>query len=281
MRRLAQQSARMFKPLAMGALVLAAGWPLHAGAQTSPDEGAWRFRGSLYGYFPSLGGSTSVPADSGGTSINVDGGQIIDSLKFTLMGSLDANNGRWGAFTDFIYLNFGGTKERSRDFTIGNIGLPAGTDARLDWQLEGVAWTMAGQYRLVSDPALTLDALGGLRWFDLKHDLSWNINGNIGPIAPSGRSGSSSAKLSNWDMVVGVKGRYALSGDGNWVLPFYLDVGTGESDLTWQAAAGITYSFSWGELSALWRYLAYEMKSGKTINDINFNGPMVGATFRW
>jgi len=281
MRRLTQQSARMFKPLAMGALVLAAGWPLHAGAQTSPDEGAWRFRGSLYGYFPSLGGSTSVPADSGGTSINVDGGQIIDSLKFTLMGSLDANNGRWGVFTDFIYLNFGGTKERSRDFTIGNIGLPAGTDARLDWQLEGVAWTMAGQYRLVSDPALTLDALGGLRWFNLKHDLSWNINGNIGPIAPSGRSGSSSAKLSNWDMVVGVKGRYALSGDGHWVLPFYLDVGTGESDLTWQAATGITYSFSWGELSALWRYLAYEMKSGKTINDINFNGPMVGATFRW
>jgi hypothetical protein len=133
----------------------------------------------------------------------------------------------------------------------------------------------------VSDPALSLDALGGLRWFDLKHDLSWNINGNIGPLAPSGRTGSSSAKISNWDAVAGVKGRYALGGDGHWVLPFYLDVGTGESDLTWQAAAGITYSFSWGELSALWRYLAYEMKSGKTINDINFNGPMVGATFRW
>jgi predicted porin len=238
----------------MWVIALGACWPLHAGAQASAsDTGAWRYRGTFYGYFPSLGGSASVPADPNGVAINVDADKIIDNLKFTLMGSLDAHNGRWGAFTDFIYLNLGHAKDNSRDFTIGNIGIPASTNAHIDWRLKGVVWTTAGQYRLVSDPALALDALGGVRWLNLEQDLSWNITGNIGPITPAGRTGSSSSKISNWDAVVGVKGRYALGSGSNWALPFYLDIGTGESDLTWQAAAGVTYAFSWGELVGMWR----------------------------
>jgi len=277
----ARQSDRPSKTLAMWVIALGACWPLHAAAQASAsDTGGWRFRGSLYGYLPSLGGSASVPTEPNGAPINVDADQILDSLKFMAMGAFDAHNGRWGAFTDLMYFNLGTTKDQSRDFTIGNIGLPAGTNAHLDLRMEGLVWTVAGQYRLVSDPALTLDALGGTRWLDLKQDLSWNITGNIGPITPAARTGSSSSKLSNWDAVVGVKGRYAF-GDGNWSLPFYLDVGTGESDLTWQAAGGVSYAFSWGELVGMWRYLAYEMKSGKQLSDLNFNGPMIGATFRW
>ena len=266
------------------AVALVGCWPTGAGAQDSqpgPDAGAWRFRGSLYGYLPSLGGSASVPADSNGNTINLDGSRILDNLKFAFMGTLDAHNGQWGAFTDFVYLDFGNTKDQSRDFTIGNIGLPAGTSAHLDWRLKGVVWTIAGQYRLVSDPELTLDALGGTRLFDVDQDLSWNISGDIGPIAPSGRSGSSSTRISLWDGIVGLKGRYAFGNDSHWYVPFYLDVGTGQSDLTWQAAAGITYAFSWGELTGMWRYLDYELKSGKTLDNINFSGPMVGVTFRW
>jgi hypothetical protein len=62
---------------------------------------------------------------------------------------------------------------------------------------------------------------------------------------------------------------------------FYVDVGAGESDLTWQAAAGISYGFKRGKLSAVCRYLSYEMKSGKSLKDLSFSGPMVGATWRW
>ena len=280
----ARRSIRESKHLAMWVVALAACWPAYASAQASQSAAGtsdWRFRGTIYGYFPSLGGSASVPTDPNGVAINVDADKIIDNLKFTLMGTLDVHNGRWGGFTDFMYLNLGHAKDNSRDFTIGNVGIPAGTDAHIDWRLKGVVWTLAGQYRLVSDQALTLDGLGGTRWLDLQQDLSWTINGNIGPITPAARLGSSSSKISNWDAIVGVKGHYALGSDGKWALPFYLDVGTGESELTWQAAAGVTYAFSWGEIIGMWRYLAYEMKPGKTINDLNFNGPMIGVTFRW
>lgn len=269
--------------LATVAAALAVSWPEAVSAQ-SMQSGAtdtWRFSATIYGYLPSVGGSSSVPVDSGGTPINVDANQILDTLKFTFMGALDAHNGRWGAFTDFIYLHFADTKEGSRDFTIGDIGLPVGTTANLDWSLKGVAWTVAGQYRVASAPDLTVDTLFGTRLLDIRTTIKWNIAGSIGPIAPSGRTGSNDTKLSNWDAIVGVKGRYVLDPSRKWSVPFYVDVGAGESKLTWQAAAGISYAFSWGEVSGMYRYLDYHMKSGSVLERLSFSGPMVGATFRW
>lgn len=48
-----------------------------------------------------------------------------------------------------------------------------------------------------------------------------------------------------------------------------------------QAAVGAAYAFHWGEIGAMWRYLGYKMKSGSSIQDINFSGPMIGAAWRW
>ncbi len=36
-----------------------------------------------------------------------------------------------------------------------------------------------------------------------------------------------------------------------------------------------------GDLIAAWRYIDYNMKSGQRIESMNFNGPMIGATWRW
>ena len=72
-----------------------------------------------------------------------------------------------------------------------------------------------------------------------------------------------------------------LGAAGKWFLHYYADVGGGDSKLTWQAAAGAGYAFRWGEVIAMWRHLDYELKPGKKANDFNFDGPMVGALFRW
>jgi opacity protein-like surface antigen len=265
------------------ALATSALLPAMAAAQTLQIDpaGQWRYGASIYGYLPSMSGSTSAPTSGGGIPINVDVDKILDSLQFTLMGTFDAHNGRWGVFTDLIYLNLGASKQNSRNFGIGDFGLPAGTAANLDLDLKGAIWTVAGQYRVVSDPALKVDLLAGARMFRIKQDLSWIIVGDLGPVPPAARFGDSRHSETLWDGVIGVKGRYAFGPGSRWSAPFYVDVGTGESKLTWQVAAGVSYAYPWGELSLMWRYLAYEMKSGRSIQDLDFNGPMLGATFRW
>jgi hypothetical protein len=261
-------------------LVAVALLPAIARAQAPRDSGTWQYSASIYGFLPTIAGSTKFPVDSG-SNINVSADKLIDSLKFTFMGSLDAHNGRWGAFSDVLYLDVGGTKSQSRDFTLGNIGLPAGTNADLSLDLKGLVWMLAGEYRLANDPHLTMDLLGGTRYFELKQKLDWAISGSLGPIAPAGRFGSTQIREHVWDAIVGVKGRYAFGETGKWSVPFYADVGTGQSDVTWQAAAGVGYAFQWGEVRLLWRYLDYKFKSGSKIEDISFNGPQIGAAFSW
>jgi hypothetical protein len=265
---------RIFRTTFLALAAAAALQPLAASAQAAP--GPWKWRASIYGYIPSLDVNTSAPA--GGTSIDISGDKIIDNINGFFMGSLEAHNGRWGVYTDYMHLSLGNTKRGSRDFTIGGT-LPAGTTADLGYDLKGSIWTLAGEWRLPSDPAMTMDALAGVRMFDLKTSLRWDIAGALGSLPPASRTGSSGHDETLWDVVVGVKGRYAFGADQRWTLPYYLDIGTGNSSLTWQAAAGVGYSFSWGELSLLYRHLAYDMKSGSPVKDLTFSGPMFGATF--
>jgi len=245
---------------------------------TSPG---WNFSATLYGYFPSVGGETSFPVKTGGGSVDISASDVIDSIDFVFMGTFDVHNGRWGAFTDVMYLDLGGSKSASRDFTIGGMQIPANTTANLGWDMKGVIWTLAGQYRVAGGAGLTMDLLAGARLVDLEQEASWDITGSLGPLAPPARTGRGEAEVSQWDGIVGLKGRYTFAEAPKWSLPFYVDVGTGESDLTWQVVAGVSYAFSWGELGAGWRYLEYDMKSGRPIKDLNFSGAMVSATFRW
>ncbi len=96
--------------------------------------------------------------------------------------------------------------------------------------------------------------------------------------APSpcpGRSGSKKVSDSLWDGIVGVKGRYTFTDDRKWFLPFYLDVGTGQTKLTWQAIAGVGYGFHWGDLVATYRYIDWTAKSGKSVEGLSLGGPMI------
>jgi len=263
--------------LVIGALVPAAAI---AQAQAGASPGQWQYSASIYAYLPSVSGSTAFPAVSSGTSINVNGDKILSNLKFAAMGTFGARNGAWGGFTDVIYLNFGNSKSNCSDFTIGN-SLPASTTANLDWHLKGWLWTLAADYRMLSDPALTVDLLAGTRLLNVQERLSWSITGSIGSLDPAARSSSAELSQNIWDAIVGVKGRYSFGANREWSLPFYLDAGIGGYASTVQAAAGISYAFKWAELVAMWRYIGYNAKSGKALEDLSFNGPLIGAVFRW
>jgi hypothetical protein len=269
----------LFATLAAGAIALQ---PLCSEAQVASAPGPWRSQASLYVYLPTVEGTSRFPpnSDGSGPSLEVDVGNLADKIQGFFMASFEADNGVWGVFTDFMYLHAGNDRQNSRDFTIGGV-LDASTSADLGWDLRGSIWTLAGKYRVLSQPATQMDLLAGARMANIEQELRFDISGSLGALPPASRAGRAEYTQTLWDAVIGVKGRHAFGEGRRWSVPFYLDVGAGESKLTWQAAAGLGYAFSWGNVSLLWRHLAYEMKAGQPTRDLSFSGPMIGAGFNF
>jgi hypothetical protein len=258
-------------------LVAAALLPATAGAQSSEN---WQFGASIYLYLPTISGKTTFPQGAG-SDVAVDADKILDSLSGAFMGNFEARKGRWGGFTDVIYVDLSQSKSGFRDMTVGGNQLPAGVSGNADFSLRGTAWTLAGSYRLVPDQRAPVDVFVGTRMLDVREKLTWQLSGNVSSIPTPGRAGTNEAKLQNWDFIVGAKGRWAFGNERKWFVPYYFDVGTGDSDSTFQAVAGIGYSFGWGDVVGSWRYLDYKLKSGGKIESLNFNGPALAAVFHW
>ena len=126
-----------------------------------------------------------------------------------------------------------------------------------------------------------MDVFAGARMLTLEPRLTWNFNVDVGPFVGPGRAGSRTVKETNWDAIVGVKGRVGFGANREWFIPYYVDIGTGDSDFTWQGSAGIGYAYPWGEVIATWRYLDYKFKSSSKVDDLTINGPVLGVAFRW
>jgi len=254
--------------------------PFAWGPAAAQASDGWRFTGSLNLYLPTFHGSSSFPPTGGGSAATVDIGGIFDHLEGTFMGSLEARKGPVGVFTDLLYLDLSGNKSGSRSISIGSVALPAGAQANIDLGLRGTVWAIGGSYRLSQAPAQTLDAFAGARMLDLRSSASWSLSGNVGTIGLQDRSAMRESRSRNWDAIVGLKGRYVGS-DGKWFLPYYLDVGGGDSQLTYQAIAGVGRAFSWGDVAGTWRYMDYKFKDGAPLQDLDASGPMISAIFHW
>ena len=104
------------------ALVIAglAAAPLHA----QDADSDWQFAATIYGWFPDIGGHTEF-ASGAGSTIDVEIGTILDHLKMTAQGSFEVRKGKWGAFTDVVYLDVGeagSTHPGHRDWRPANSG---------------------------------------------------------------------------------------------------------------------------------------------------------------
>lgn len=268
--------SRMIPACALASVaVLAATAPATSRAET-PDE--WHYTATIYAWLPDIGGSTAFPAGSTGTSVKVTASDILDALNFAFMGAFQAQKGRWGLVTDVNYLDLSASDKRSRNLTVGSVELPVGVTAKADLSITGWLWTTDATYRVVDKPDYTMDLVAGVRLLNLAEDLKWSLSGDIGVIDQKGKSDVSD---NLWDAVVGVKGRATFGAEKKWFVPYYIDVGTGDSDLTWLGMAGAGYSFGWGDVLAVWRYVDYEMPSKDAIQDLYFNGPAFGVSFHF
>ncbi len=82
---------------------------------------------------------------------------------------------------------------------------------------------------------------------------------------------------SRWDALVGVRAQYDFS--DRWYIPYYADVGTGESDYVVDLLGGVGYRFQRLDLLAGWRYMKYDFGDDWVMKTMTINGPLVGVEF--
>ena len=241
--------------LCAGSLFVA---PVYGQTQDSGNSDDWQFSGLVYLWGASIGGQS---ADGG--DIDASFSDLLENLHFGFMAGFGAKKGKWGFMTDALFMD---VEYNPNKPLFGNAVL---RDLRVR------SWVVTPQvtYRVVQSDRWDLDLLAGARYLYLKTDLLRN-NALGNPVLKTD-SGSV------WDGIVGTRGKMKF--DQNWYLPFHIDVGAGDTKLTWQGFAGVGYNFGTWDLVAGYRYLEWDFNDddtgGGTFNDLNMSGPMLGAKF--
>jgi hypothetical protein len=249
-------------PLVLSGILFAA--PTGSRAADSGAGDDWQLAAILYMWAPGINGSTA-----GGSEFDVSFDTLISNLNMTFMGAVEARKGPWSLLGDVIYLNAGGDGGGQVP-VVAAPGVAA--DVQVDVKTRSWILNLIGGYNIWQSEQGSLDALLGARYLEMKVDFGLDLA--LGPFAISRQRSPQDTVV---DGVMGVKGY--LNINPKWYVPFYLDAGTGESELTWQASAGIAYRFNWGDVSLQYRHLAWEFASGDRLNDLSVSGPLLAAKF--
>jgi hypothetical protein len=241
------------------------------------DNNKWQFSVMPYLWLPSINGDLrfSVPEGSDGpSSVEIGPNDYLGSLNFALMLRGEARKNKWAAFTDLIYLDVSGESSSVKTLSGpgGKIEKPVDTGTKIG--LSGLLWQLAGSYNVADSNSVTLDIIGGARYFGVKSSVDWDINAqNVT------RSGRLSETEDLFDVIVGVRGKVGLG--KNWFIPYYLDIGTGSSVVTTEGTVGIGYAFKWGDALFAYRYLYYTQDGNKLLDNFSMSGPGLGVNFRF
>jgi len=248
-------------------VVLAAGFVAPGGAAEAAE---WEW--TLAPYFWGAGVKMDVEAnDEPVLNSDVSFGDLLDKTDMAGMVHFEGRNGKWGFLFDALYMAL------SDDFTTSpRPPLPGGTDVDADLSmliLEG-----GGFWRLSGDTH-GFDLLFGVRVLQVDPEVELDIP------APFNAQTTLGDDQTFTDAFVG--GRYSHAFAKRWDFAIRGDVGTGDTDLTWNAIGtmGVQLGDS-GKYSVRFGYRQMEMNfendgDVKIDTDITMSGPIAGFVFHW
>jgi hypothetical protein len=240
-------------------------------AQTADHEETKSNTVTVYMWGSSISGDLSFR--DGEVPFDISLEQILDNLDMTAMVAYKRDIGDWSILLDVIYLNMGATKNGSATLP----GPRAQTiDVSADLKLKTWIGGLYGGYTFARTEAAQHQFIAGVRYLSLDADLGIGVND---PQGTELSSGAYSASGDLWDGVIGFQGQFDLG--GRWRLPYHLDIGTGNSQITYQALAGAAYEFGWGNLSLTYRYLYYDQGNDGVIHEMTVDGPVFAAGFQF
>lgn len=223
------------------------------------DPDTWKWGANVYFWGASIGGET-IDGDDVDISIH----DLLQNFKGGFMGTLGAKKGKLAFFGDLIYLNVGDSQNLSGDLVGDQMKVKA------DFELKGYISTFGAAYTVLENDQTTLDVLGGGRYLQLDTTIKYDTGTGNGKYETS---------ESTLDAIVGLRGQTEIN--DRWYVDYYADVGTGESDLTWQAAAGFGYRLEKFDLAFGYRYIYWDLNDFDPFDNLDMYGPYVGAKFRF
>jgi opacity protein-like surface antigen len=262
---------RMLSRLALFVLpffMLVAAMPASTAAEETAPKGGWQFDANVYLWGASIGGKTAS-----GDTLDVSFTDLLKDLQLGFMGGVEARNGRWSLMTDVMYMDL----KQPNNGTVTVPVLGEDINIAVDATVRLQAWivTSAVGYSIIDTDTVRLAILGGARYLFVKPELDLSTTG---PLQPRNKNLSTSAGI--WDGIGGIRGIVNLS--EKWYVPYYADMGTGDSAFTWQGFGGVGYKISKVvNVVAAYRYLYWKFENNKVIDKLNFHGPLVGMIFRF
>ncbi len=239
----------------------------------------WDFTVAPYLWLPSVDGNMRFSLPGGGADASTGPYDYLQNLKSAFMMQGEARKGDWSFFADGIYLNFGRHKS-AVNATNGLFG-PRETQQSAETSFRGTLLEIGGGRTVMSQSWGSVDAVLGMRYLGVKGTLDATA------VSTTGVGGGANAQLdvskvqNSFDGFAGVRGRVAITGDGRWYLPFYVDLGAGSSRFTWQAMTGLGYAMKWGDVSLTYRYLAFYGSGDQLVQTLRFSGPSLNVIFRF
>jgi opacity protein-like surface antigen len=235
-----------------------------ARAAESATSDDWRFAVDAYIFMAAA--NTTTP---GGGEINLSFSEALKHLDMAFFGAFEANHGKWSLTTDAMYMKLG-------EKATGDILTPIGgtpTSKRLELSL----WVLTGAAgcELVADPTWSMSVLAGVRYLPLDTTIKLTGPGVFG----NPREYVTTGSIHALDGIVGVNGRAHLT--KNWYIPYYVDVGTGDTKFTWLAHTGVGYQFDKVSLSFDYRYVEWQFHDGESLDRFKLNGPSVGFRYQF
>ena len=188
----------------------------------SAQEADWRYKATIYGWFPGL--SASVDTRFGTVETDVSASDALENLDMAFMGTFAAQKDRWGFAADLLYTDISATQPTP--FALYG-------DATVKQTLTALSGYVL--YRVTQDPAFVFDVGAGFRTFNLDIDVSLSEG-----IA---KAESESISRSWTDPVIAARMNVPIN--EKWFVEGFADYGgTGSGDETWQIYAGVGYRIS-------------------------------------
>jgi hypothetical protein len=253
---------RLITGFILGALMAAF---TQASAEEDNSEQGWQFTANLYVWGQSIGGESSS-----GEDIDISFSDIWENLNFAMMTWLVARNGNWLVFGDIQYADIEGDDNTDIDPGDG-MTIPGELD------LEFTQWVVqtGGGYTISKSNKHVFDVIAGVRYIHQDAEIKLDIG------MPQKLKTDETAD--NIDAIIGVHSLLRLN--DKWYLQSYADIGTGESDFTWQGMASLGYQFNSFDALLGYRHIYWDFDGnkglGKLYKDLDFSGPQVGAAFRF